>query len=205
MRQSKVFVLLGLEDYPVQPNPYSHITLTPTLPLSTGGYEFADGPTVNAAADGAALFAYLKDEKHWPEEKIKKLGEFIIQQCGSSAAEKGQSILSEVWEYAIDFFARKLKTSPTTFLESGKASQSFSETLNCGSGIASFCGNLSKEQALCISLSLLGDQRTYMIESDTRGLFDFSYAVINKICQAKGRYFSIKEFLDHLTPKDSQT
>ena len=189
----------------MQPNPYSHISLAPTLPSSTGGYEFADGPTANAAADGAALVAYLTGEKHWPEEKIKKLGEFIIQQCGSSAAEKRQSILSEVWEYAIDFFARKLKTSPTTFLESGKANQSFSETLNSGSGIASFCGNLNKEQALCISLSLLGDQRTYMIESDTRGLFDFSFAVINKICQTKGQYFSIKDFLDHLTPKDSQT
>lgn len=174
-------------------------TSSPAFPSIMVGYEFADGTIANVAVDGAGLIAYLK-KKHWPEEGIKALGEYMIQQCGGSAAENGHSIFDQVRELTISFFADILNTEPTTFLESHKADYSFLGTLGDGIHRLEFSSKLNKEQALCISRSLLEDNRTHNLEEDNSKLSDFSYAVITAICQTKGQDFSIKEFLDQLTP-----
>ena len=190
----------------MQPNPYSHGSPAPAVPSGTVGYEFADGPGANAAVEGASLIAFLTQKKDWRGEKIRQLGNYLIQQCGSSAAEKGRSIFDEVRELSISFFASILKTESTTLLESPTADYSFSGTLGIGMNAVDFAGKLNKKQALCISRSLLGNTRTRILESDHSESSEFSYAVINAICQTKGFYnYSIKDFLDQLKPKSSLT
>ena len=184
--------------------PYSRRSPAPALPPVTVGYEFTDGPRANAAVDGAGLITYLT-KKRWPKERIKELGEYMIQQCGGSAAENGHSIFDQVRKLTISFFASVLNRNSTTFLDSSKADCSFLGTLGNGIRKLEFSSKLNKEQALCISRSLLGDTRTHSLEGDNRKLSDFSYAVITAICQTKGQNFSIKDFLDQLTPKSSIT
>ena len=174
-------------------------TSSPAFPSVTVGYEFADGPIANVAVDGAGLIAYLK-KKHWPEAGIKALGKYMIQQCGGSAAENGHSIFDQVRELTVSFFADIFNTESTTFLESSEADRSFSGTLGQGIRALEFSSKLNKAQALCISRSLLKDARTRNLEDDNSKLSDFSFAVITAICQIKGQDFSIKEFLDQLTP-----
>ena len=188
----------------MQPPTYSGRSPAPALPSVTAGYEFANGPRANAAVDGAGLITYLIN-KDWPKEKIKELGKYLVQQCGGSAAENGHPIFDQVRELTISFFASKLNTKSTTFLKSGKADYSFFGTLGDGIRRVEFSSKLNKEQALCISRSLLKDARTHNLEGDNRELSDFSYAVITAICQTKGPHFSIKDFLDQLTPESSIT
>ena len=184
--------------------PYSHRSHAPASPPVPAGYEFTDGPRANAAVDGAGLIAYLT-KKRWPKERIKELGEYMIQQCGGSAAENGHSIFDQVRELTISFFAGLLNTESTTFLKSREANYSFLTTLSDGIRRLEFSSKLNKEQTLCISRSLLKETRTHNLESDNKKLSDFSYAVITAICQTKGQDFSIKDFLDQLTPKISIT
>ena len=179
-------------------------TSSPAFPSIMVGYEFADGTIANVAVDGAGLIAYLK-KKHWPEAGIKALGKYMIQQCGGSAAENGHSIFDQVRELTISFFADILNAESTTFLESGKADRSFSGTLGQGIRTLEFSSKLNKAQALCISRSLLKDARTHNLEYDNSKLSDFSFAVITAICQTKGPDFSIKQFLDQLSPESSIT
>lgn len=188
----------------MHPTPYSRRSPAPAFPFVTAGYEFTDGPRANAAVDGAGLIAYLT-KKRWPKERIKELGEYMIQQCGGSAAENEHSIFDQVRELTISFFASILNRESTKFLKSRKANCSFSQTLGSGIRKLEFSSKLNKEQALCISRSLLKDIRTHHLESDNRELSDFSYAVITAICQTKGQDFTIKDFLDQLTPKSSIT
>ena len=179
-------------------------TSSPAFSTFTAGYEFTDGPRANAAVDGAGLIAHLT-KKRWPKETIKALGEYMIQQCGGSAAESRHSIFDQVRELTISFFADILNTEPTTFLESHKADRSFSGTLGQGIRRLQFSNKLNEDQALCISRSLLEDARTQILQGDNSKLLDFSHAVITTICQTKGQDFSIKEFLDQLTPESSIT
>ena len=188
----------------MQPNPYSHRFPAPAFSSVTVGYEFADGPSASAAVDGAGLIAYLT-KKRWSKESIKELGEYMIRQCGGSTAENRHSIFDQVRELTISFFASILNTDSTTFLKSPKANYSFLETLGSGIRRMEFSSKLNKEQALCISRSLLEDTRTNNLEGDHSKLSDFSYAVITAICQIKGQDFSIKDFLDQLRPESSIT
>ena len=179
-------------------------TSSPAFSTFTAGYEFADGPGANAAVDGAGLIAHLT-KKRWPKETIKALGEYMIQQCGGSAAESRHSIFDQVRELTISFFADIFNTESTTFLESPEADCSFSGTLGQGIRKLEFSSKLNKDQALCISRSLLEDTRTHNLEEDNSKLSDFSFAVITAICQTRGQDFSIREFLDQLTPESSIT
>ena len=179
-------------------------TTSTAFPSVQVGHEFADGYTANAAVEGASLIAHL-EKKGWPKKSIKALGAYMIQQCGGSAAEKGHSIFDQVRELSISFFADILNTEPTTFLESGKADHSFSGTLSRGARMLEFSGKLNKAQALCISRSLLKGARTHILEDDNSKLSDFSFAVLTAICQTKGQGFSIKQFLDQLSPESSLT
>lgn len=154
------------------------------------------------AEAGADIFSYFKEVEHWPNHKIKKLAERVLNLCDGG-------ILESTREVVVNYFANLLHTDPTTFLTSGRVNQSFSETMGSESEYGNLSHKLNRGQALCIAKSIMGKTQALNLEYDScsRGgsVEDFSFNVIYKICQMKGIHYSIQNFLDDLKNPDVST
>ena len=161
------------------------------------------------AKAAAGIVSYFKDEHGWLDGQLKELAKYIIKQCGGSATEVKQSILESTREVVVSYFAKRLATDQTTFLTSGQVHQSFVKALGSEDEYANLSHKLSRDQALCIANSILGKTRASNLEYDTcsRGgsVENFSFKVITRICQSKGHYYTIQEFLDELKNPDVST
>lgn len=157
----------------------------------------------NTPAEAAAsIISHFKKKLHWPKEEIKKLAEFMISECGGGTLESTREVV-------VSHFAARLDMDPTTFLKSKEVHRSFVKTLGSEFEYSDLSIKLSRDQALWIAKSIMGKTQASNLEYDTlsrRGsVDDFSYQVITRICQMKGRYYSIKNFLDELKNPDVST
>ena len=176
----------------------SDLLNTPSYPVPDCLRIPADATPAEAAA---GIVSYFKDME-WPDRKLRKLAEYIINQCGGSAPEVKQSILESTREVVVSYFADLLKMGQTTFLTSEKVHQSFAKTLGSEADIMYLGYKLNKDQAFYIANAVLGKTSASHLEDDSfsqRGsVQEFSFRVIQRICQAKGYYYTIQEFLDQL-------
>lgn len=164
----------------------------------------------SAAAIG--LFFHLQDQAHIPKERIKKLGEYLIEICGESGAHQKSERCDEsgapkkrkqpsVRDVIIEHFAILLKTDSTSLVKSDGLDQSFSETLGGTLGMETLGAKLSADQITTISRAILGPSPTEAIFYDYGhhgGLNEIGFQVINRICQKEGRSFTIRKLLDKL-------
>ena len=178
---------------------------TPSCPVTECLQIPADATPAEAAA---GIISYFK-EVGWPNGQLKRLAQYIIKQCADSATEVKQSILESTREVVVSYFAKRLATDQTTLLTSGQVHQSFVKALGSENEYANLSHKLNRDQALCVANSILGKTQASNLEYDTcsRGgsVENFSFKVIEKICQMKGRYYTIQAFLDELKDPDFST
>ena len=144
------------------------------------------------------IIAYL-EEKSWSKGDIKALGEYIIKLCDGAAPQRKEPSAHEA---ILSYFAALLNTDPASLLASRQLDQSFLRTLNGPMGAMDLADKLSTDQVKVISRAILGIPNTTALFADHHhgGDAEIGYQVINKICQSKGSYFTIRELLDVLKP-----
>lgn len=189
----------------MDPSHLSISTSSPPVVANSGNAKYPRDYTPAIAAEG--IVSYLRDEEGWPKDKLKELGRFIIEKSGGNAVGKRQPISHGTRETVIKFFAERFKTG--SGLTPDQIDQSLAGTLYHNLGIVDLSMRLVKEQTLHISHAVLNKTVTSNLMSETidRGspVSEFSYAVIDKICQSKSQDFTIREFLDLLKHPDSPT
>ncbi len=174
---------------------------TPSHPLSryVGNSKLPADTSPDKAAAG--IFSYYM-EAGWSRDNIRRLAERVINQCDGG-------ILESTREVVVSHFAELLDMDPTTFLTSSEVHHSFALTLGSEFKYSDLSIKLSKDQALCIAKSIMGKTPASNLEDDSRSrggsVDNFSFNVIKKICQMKGRYYSIQNFLDELKNPDAST
>ena len=188
----------------------SHFAISTSSPPNAPQSGNAKSPRdFTPAIAAAGIVSFLRDERCWTNNELKELGRFIIEKSGGNAMGKRQSTSHGTREVVINFFAKRFKTDsgPTPLLTSDQTAQSLTRTLREDSGVVDLSLQLDKKQTLDISYAVLGKRVTSNIMAETLGrgspVSDFSYDVVNKICQSKGQDFTIREFLDLLRLPDS--
>ena len=172
---------------------------TPSYPVT----EYLRIPANATSAEAAAgIVSYFKEVQGWPNEQLKELAQYIIKQCDGGILESTRKVV-------VSYFAKRLATDQATLLTSGQVHQSFAKTLGRARDFVALSYQLNKDQALYIANAVLGKTRASNLEYDTfsqRGsVQDFSFKVIERICQSKGRNYTIQEFLDELKEPDFST
>lgn len=173
-------------------------------PLNTPSYPVTEclqiPPDTTPAEAAASIVSYFKCVKRpWPDKKLKELGEYIINQCNDSVPESTREIV-------VNHFANLLETDQTTLFTSGRVHRSFTKTLGSEEEYENLSFKLNEDQALYIAKAVLGKASASNLKYDSfsrcGSVERFSFNVINTICQAKGQYYTIQEFLDQLENPD---
>ena len=168
--------------------------------LNTSSYAVTEclqiPPDTTPAEAAASIVSYFKCVKRpWPDKKLKELGEYIINQCNDS-------VLESTREIVVSHFADLLGTDQTTLLTSGRVHRSFTKTLGSEDEYENLSFKLNEGQALYIAKAVLGKASASNLKHDSfsrcGSVERFSFNVINTICQSKGQYYTIQEFLDQL-------
>ena len=166
---------------------------TPSHPVSDCLRISADATPAEAAVSIVSYFKCVK--RPWPDEKLKELGEYVIYQCGGSIRESTREIV-------VSYFANQFAMDQTQFLTSRQVHESFTKSLGPEKDYVNLSFKLTKDQALYIANAVLGKTSASNLEYDTfsqRGsVQEFSFRVIQRICQSKGQLYSIQDFLDQL-------
>lgn len=153
----------------------------------------ANTTPAEAAAGIVSYFRYVQNP--WSDVKLKKLAEYIIDQCNGS-------ILDSTREIVVSYFAERLAMDQTTFLSSEQVHQSFAKSLGPERDYVNLSFKLNRDQAVYIANAVFGKTSASNLEHDTRdqrgSIQEFSFRVIQKICQMKGQAYSIRNFLDQL-------
>ena len=153
-----------------------------------------------AEAAGSFVSFFGNVDPPWPEQNYKKFTEYVINLCNDS-------VLDSTREIVVNHFANLLETDQTTLFTSGRVHRSFSKTLGSERECENLSYKLNKNQALYIAKAVLGKASASNLEYDTfsrlGSVEKFSFSVITTIYQAKGRCYTIQQFLDQLENYDS--
>ena len=150
------------------------------------------------------IVTYLNEHQSWSKRDIKTLGGYMIGLCDTETPSAKKPSLHETM---LNHFAALLNMDSTALLASWQLDRSFSRTIQGETNsIENLVSKLSREQIKVISRTILGNTTTNIVFLDNKDeeKAEIGYQVINKICQAKGSGFTIRQFLDGLTDSHHQ-